>query len=127
MNSHYYDRQTGKLVKRAPVNPDYKAGLDSGRKQRRKDKESGDYPREGRPISRDRGEVWVRAYQSAYYQHRSQGRPMLGDSPTVTISVCVDRGALQQAESAGFSRGDVFAAGINTLCPERLNLTDQKT
>lgn len=113
--THYYDRERGEVVKRPPINPDYKAGSNSGRKQRRTDISRNLYPREGLPISRERGDVWVRAYQSAYYQTKSQGRPMLGDAPRVTVMVSVDRETLAEIDRLGVSRSDVFAAGARVL------------
>ena len=114
--SHYYDRETGHVIKRLPQNPEKKRGSTSGRKQRNTDKTRGVYPRGGLPISREgRSEVWIKAYQGAYYQTVSMGRPMLGDSPKVTISVTASRSVIDAVDGSPHSRSECFEAGAKLL------------
>lgn len=120
-NSHYYDRTLGIVVKRPLANPEKAAGYDAGRKHRRRDQKAGTYPREGLPISRDsRSALWIESYQQGYYQHRTVGRPNLGDETKVTISVCLDREIVEAIDS---KRGDQLSRSaliedllINALC-----------
>jgi hypothetical protein len=115
-NTHYYDRVSGEVMKRLPQDPDKVAGANAGRKQRNKDRQRNTYPRPGLPISRNgRSDYWIAAYQGAYYQPKSTGRPMLGDEPVVTISVTCDRQIVTELERAGISRSEAFACGAKHL------------
>ncbi len=119
-NSHYYDKDSGRVIKRPPIDPEAKAGRSAGRKQRNKDQQRDVYPRLGLPVSREgRSKAWVEYYQRGYYQAKSTGRPMLGDEPVITISVSCDRRLIEQLDFSGISRADAFAYGANVLL-ERL-------
>lgn len=115
-NTHYYDRDLGEVVKRLPQHPDKISGSNAGRKQRNKDQERKVYPRTGLPISRDRrSDYWITAYQSAYYQPKSLGRPMLGNEPVVTISVTCDRQIVEDLGLADISRSAALTYGARSM------------
>jgi hypothetical protein len=125
-NSHYYDKDSGRVIERPPVNPDAKAGSSAGRKQRNKDEDRKVYPRPGLPISREgRSKVWVEHYQRGYYQAKSTGRPMLGDEPVITISVTCDRRLVERLDLSGISRADAFACGAIALLDQKLHSTPE--
>lgn len=122
MSNHYYDPNKGRVVKRPPANPEYKRGSNAGRKQRLKDTANGIYPRQGMPIT-SQGAVYDAAYQGSYYQRASLGRPMLGDSPRVTLSVTVDKTVANKLDALPVGRGECLALGsrlISSNLPERL-------
>jgi hypothetical protein len=74
------------------------------------------YPRDGLPISRiDRLPKWIAAYQSAYYQTKATGKPMLGSEPRVTISVSTDQELVDMIEVAGLTRSQCFEHGARSL------------
>lgn len=112
-NSHYYSRTKGQVVPRPPQNPEAKAGADAGRKQRKKDQQTGIYPRGGLPISREgRSDLWISKYQGAYYQPKSRGGQMLGNEPKVQACIRVDRELLGKAKSAGLNLSALVEAAI---------------
>jgi len=120
MNTHYYDRGRGEVVKRPPRNEQKEKGRSAGRKQRNNDKRQGSYPREGLPISRQgRDPDWVIGYQVGYYQPSTSGGQMLGNEPKVMVSVRVDRRLLEQAIEAGINRTKAMEAGLR-LALDRL-------
>ncbi len=101
--THYYSRTQGKVVERVN-NPTWQAGSKAGYRQRRKDQTADCYPREGLPLAEDKPDDWVRGYQASYYQHRSVGAPMLGDTPKVQITVRVDRSINSAAQEINKSQ-----------------------
>jgi hypothetical protein len=101
---------------RPPENPEYKTGLNSGRKQRQKDQKADTYPRDGLPISRiNRSSKWISAYQTAYYQAKATGKPMMGNELRITISVSTDRELVDAIEVAGLTRSQCFEHGARSL------------
>jgi hypothetical protein len=76
------------------------AGLNSGRKQRQKDKASGLYPRPSLPINRSKGDEWTKSYQHSYYTPNPVQRMPEGEIAKVSITVRVDADLIEDVRSA---------------------------
>lgn len=101
---------------------EHQAGLESGQKQRYTDRSLGVYPRENMPINKKKSDTWTTAYQNAYYQPNSVGKPLESKNPKITITIRVDSGIVTSAKDLHINMSKACQDGIkNAIELKNLN------